>query len=133
MISGKRLTAIASALMLLAAGGAVRLLLSGALRPAPAPAVVEGGESASSIDAHLAAARAAETRGDVAGALAHYREAASLDPLCVDRNSSRFLGPGFEEKLRRWSADLRSGRMKAAPAALRDASYLFRRMYGGCG
>lgn len=133
MVSGKRLTAIASALMLLAAGGAVRLALSGALRPSPSQAAMQGGEFASSIGAHLAAAEAAEQGGDIAGALSHYRAAASLDPLCVDRTSSRFLGPNFEEKLRRWSADLRGGRLKAGPAALRDASYLFRRMYGGCG
>lgn len=133
MLSGKRLTAIASALMLLAAAAAVRLAVSGDFRRSPV-AEEAGRETAGpSIGEHLASALAAEKSGDVATALAHYRAAASLDPLCIERSSPRFLGAQFEEKIRRWAADLRGGRMKAGPAAIRDASYLFRRMYGGCG
>lgn len=133
MLSGKRLTAIASALMLLAAAAAVRLAVTGDSGAPPVASAAGGGPAGPSIDEHLATARAAEEGGDVATALAHYRAAASLDPLCVDRRSATFLGPRFEENLRRWSADLRGGRMKADPQAVRDASYLFRRMYGGCG
>jgi len=132
-MSGRRLTAIASVLMLVAAGSALRLALLGELRRYPGPEPAGSAETALSIGKHLASARAAETRGDIAGALSQYREAAFLDPLCLDRTSARFLGPAFEEKVRRWSADLRSGRLKADSAAVQDASYLFRRMYGGCG
>ena len=133
MLSGKRLTAIASALMLLAAAAAVRLAITGDPGAPPMASAAGGGPSGPSIDEHLASARAAEKGGDVATALSHYRAAASLDPLCVDRNSSRFLGPEFEAKIRRWVSDLRGGRMAAEPGAVRDVSYLFRRMYGGCG
>lgn len=132
MLSGKRLTAIASALMLLAAASAVRLAASGDLGRIPTAAAGRGSEGAS-VDEHLAGARAAEEDGDIATALSHYRAAVSLDPLRIDRSSPRFLGARFEEKVRRWAADLRGGRMREGPAALRDASYLFRRMYGGCG
>jgi len=135
MLSGKRLTAIASALMLLAAAAAVRLAVSGnpGAPPFASASAAGGGSAGPSIDAHLSSALTAEKSGDITTALSHYRAAASLDPLCVDRNSSRFLGAQFEEKIRRWAADLRGGRMQAGPAAVRDASYLFRRMYGGCG
>jgi len=124
---------MACALLLVAAAAAVRISMSGELRLPAALEANDTGPGRASIGEHLSSARAAETRGDIEGALSQYRAAAFLDPLCLDRTSARFLGPAFEEKVRRWSADLRSGRLKAGPAAVRDASYLFRRMYGGCG
>jgi len=85
------------------------------------------------VGARVALALSAETRGDVPSALAHYRAAVSSDPRCVDRRSPGFLGEAFEGKLRRWLSGLKSGRIAAGPAALSDASFIFRRMYGGCG
>lgn len=133
MPQGKRLTALATALLLMAAAAAIRLAAGGALAEFRRPPGSAPESGARAFGEQLAAARTAEESGDIAAALAHYRAAASLDPLCVDRRSATFLGPRFEENLRRWSADLRGGRMKADPQAVRDASYLFRRMYGGCG
>jgi len=132
-LGGRRLTALGCALLLAATAAAMRIALSGELRRPVAAEATAAGPEGVSIGEHLANARAAEARGDVAAALSHYRAAASLDPLCVDRTSSRFLGADFEEKIRRWSADLRGGRLRASAEAVRDASYLFRRMYGGCG
>lgn len=133
MPQGKRLTALATALLLMAAAAAIRLAAGGALAEFRRPPGSAPESGARAIGEQLAAARTAEESGDIAAALAHYRAAASLDPLCVDRNSSRFLGPEFEAKIRRWVSDLRGGRMAAEPGAVRDVSYLFRRMYGGCG
>lgn len=133
MPEGKRLTAIATALLLIAAAAAVRLAATGGLSDFHREEAAGQESAARAVGEHLAGALAAEERGNIAAALAHYRAAASLDPLCVDRNSSRFLGPEFEGKIRRWVADLRGGRMAAGPDAVGDASYLFRRMYGGCG
>lgn len=131
-LSGKRLTALGLALIAVAAAAAVRVALSGDLRPAER-ARVEAGGAAARADELLARARAAEGKGDVAGALSRYRMAVSLRPQLVDRRSSEYLGAAFETSLTRWVAGLRDGTIPAGPAALGDASYLFRRMYGGCG
>jgi hypothetical protein len=128
-LSGKRLTALAVALIVLAAAAAVRVAVSG---DAWAP-VGTASPSGPSAEEHLAQARAAERKGDVTAALAHYREAVKQRPRIVDRRSPEFLGPDFEGKIKTWVSELRKGKLPAGPTAFPDASYLFRRMYGGCG
>ena len=136
-LSGKRLTAVGAALIALAAAAAVRVAVPVAAGTAgrPTASAAAGGAPGATQSAadHVALARSAETRGDVAAALAHYRAAVASDPRCVDRRSPEFLGEAFEAKLGRWLSGMRSGRLAAGPAALEDASFLFRRMYGGCG
>ncbi len=137
VLSGRRLTIVGAVLIALAAAAAARVVASGiATSGAPAapggPATAGRGPALSAAD-HVALAAAAEARGDVGAALSHYRAAVASDPRCVDRRSPEFLGEAFEAKLGRWLSGLRSGRIAAGPAALSDASFLFRRMYGGCG
>lgn len=138
-LSGKRLTALGAALIALAAAAAVGVAVSGGFREpgtkasAPGTADVAGAGSALSAGGHVALALSSEKSGDVAAALSHYRAAVSGDPRCVDRRSPGFLGEAFEEKLKKWIAGMKSGRIAAGPAALDDASFIFRRMYGGCG
>lgn len=81
----------------------------------------------------LGQARAAEGRGDVAAALSGYRAAVAADSRLADRNDARYLGVSFERRLNEWIAGLKAGRIPSGSSALSDASYLFRRMYGGCG
>ncbi len=141
-LSGNRLTILGAALIALAAAAAVRVAVSarppGAGLPAAPESVsatvgVGGAGGALSADGHVARALSAERRGDLAGALAHYRAAVASDPRCVDRRSPGFLGDAFEAKLKGWIAGMKSGRIAAGPAARDDASFIFRRMYGGCG
>ncbi len=138
-LSGKRLTALGAALIALAAAAAVRVAVSGGLAAtavrsaSPGTAAVAASGTALPAADHVAMALSAEKRGDVPAALAHYRAAVSADPRCVDRRSPAFLGEAFEAKLGRWLSGLRSGRIAAGPEALSDASFIFRRMYGGCG
>ncbi len=159
-LSGKRLTVLGAALIAVAAAAAVRVAVSGAFRgagppaspqasaprgtaAAPGPGAVAGPEDAAGAAAgpgaalsaadHVGLAVAAEKRGELAAALAHYRAAVSADPRCVDRRSPGFLGDAFEEKLKGWIAGMKDGRIAAGPAAQEDASFIFRRMYGGCG
>lgn len=153
-LSGKRLTVLGAALIAVAAAAAVRVAVSGAFRgagppaprgtaAAPGPRAVAGPEEAGRAAAgpgaalsaadHVGLAVSAEKRGELAAALAHYRAAVSADPRCVDRRSPGFLGEAFEEKLKVWIAGMKGGRIAAGPAALEDASFIFRRMYGGCG
>ncbi len=128
-LSGKSLRVLAVVLMAAAAGAAVRVAVS-APAPGAAPRPALPAEAARD---HVAKALAAEGAGDVASAVAHYRAAVSLDPRCVDRRSSAFLGPEFEKKVRGWLDGMKSGRIPAGPAAIADASYIFRSLYGGCG
>lgn len=138
-MSGKRLTILGAALIALAGAAAVRVAVSGGITgrgtPAAGPgtAAVAGTGAALSAGDHVALASSAEKRGDVAAALSHYRAAVSRDPRCVDRRSPGYLGEAFEEKLGKWIAGMKSGKIAAGPAALSDASFIFRRMYGGCG
>ena len=146
-LSGKRLTVLGAALIALAAAAAVRVAVSGGLHGSAAPGMpapggataapgqdaLAGPEAARSADGHVALALSAEKNGDLAAALSHYRAAVSADPRCVDRRSPGFLGEAFEEKLKGWIAGMKRGRIAAGPAALEDASFIFRRMYGGCG
>ncbi len=138
-LSGKRLTVLGAALIALAGAAAVRVAVSGGFPGAGTKAAASGTAAAAGTGAalsagdHVALALSAEKTGDVAAALSHYRAAVSGDPRCVDRRSPRFLGEAFEEKLRKWIAGMKSGRIAADPAALSDASFIFRRMYGGCG
>lgn len=155
-LSGKRLFALGAALIAVAGVAVVRVALSGDLRRAgtdvksPAAAVAAGkgtsvdaavvpgsqgaeGMGALSTADHVALALSAEKRGDVAAALSHYRAAVDADPGCVDSRSPGFLGGEFEVKLKGWIAGIRSGRIAAGRAAMDDASFIFRRMYGGCG
>ena len=128
-LSGKRLTALAVALIGLAAAAAVGV----AVTADPREGRETGSPAGLSADEHLSRARAAEQNGDVTEALVHYREAVRRRPRIVDRRSPEFLGADFEGKVRTWVAELRNGGISAGPTALPDASYLFRRMYGGCG
>lgn len=133
ILSGKSLSALAAALALMAAAAAVRIGLSGDLGvPRSLSAAPARGEVLSA-EAHLAMARDAERKGRIALALSCYRKAADLKPGLVDKRSSEFLGPGFERNLKEWASALKARRFSAGPAAMEDASYLFRRMYGGCG
>lgn len=136
-LSGRRLTVVGAALIAFAAAAAVRVGMSGGFAgtatPAPGAAAAAGTGAALSAGDHVALALSAEKSGDVAAALSHYRAAVSRDPRCVDRRSPGFLGEAFEVKLKKWIAGMKSGRIAAGPAALSDASFIFRRMYGGCG
>ncbi|MBM2828131.1 MAG: hypothetical protein HW408_663 [Actinobacteria bacterium] len=128
-LTGKRLTALGVVLIALAAAAAVFVAVSAD----PLEVREAGLPDGPSADEHLSRARAAEIKGDVTEALVHYREAVMRRPRIVDRRSPEFLGADFEVKVRTWISELRKGGISAAPAALRDASFLFRRMYGGCG
>ena len=132
-LSGRKLTALGGAFLLIAAAAAVRVAVMEEMIPSAASAGPFTGNPVPSVEEHVAAALAAEEAGDVGEALSYYRAAAVLDPRCVDRLSPMFLGTGFEGKLKNWLADMRSGRITAGPSAAQDAAYLFRRMYGGCG
>ena len=123
----------------LAAGalaGALGVAVSGDLRLPPGELSARGAVPApdpAAVSAEVAMARDAETAGNVAAALAHYRAAAVLDPRIVDTRSRDFLGPAFEVRLKGWIAGLKAGKVPGGGKALSDASFLFRRMYGGCG
>jgi len=138
-LSGKRLTVLGAALIALAGAATVRVAVTGGFpgtgTKAAAPGTAAGAGTGAALSAadHMALALSAEKGGDVAAALSHYRAAVSSDPRCVDRRSPGFLGDAFEVKLKRWIAGMKSGRIAAGPAALSDASFIFRRMYGGCG
>ncbi len=131
-LSGRNLTVLALALAALASAAAVRVAVSGDLRVAGDGTAGPGGEAVSA-GRHLAMAGAADSSGDVTAAIAHYRAAVAVEPQLVDRRSPEFLGVAFEEKVRGWISGLKSGKIRAGPTALPDASYMFRRMYGGCG
>lgn len=139
LLSGKRLTVVGVALIAFAAAAAARVGVSGRVAGTAAPASAPGKAGAAGPGAalsagdHVALASSAEKRGAVAEALSHYRAAVSADPRCVDRRSPGFLGEAFEVKLKYWIAAMKSGRIAAGPRALSDASFIFRRMYGGCG
>jgi hypothetical protein len=132
-LQGRGLTVLASLLAAAALAGAAGIASVGRF------AVPAAGEAACSADdaaraaALVAAARDAEARGDVAGALSGYRAAVAADTRLADRKDPRFLGAAFERRLNEWIAGLKSGRIPAGTSAHSDASYLFRRMYGGCG
>lgn len=129
---GRNLTVLALALAALAAASAVRVAVSGDLRVAGEGAAGPAGEAVSA-GRRLVLAGAAESSGNVTAALAHYRAAVAVEPMLVERGSPEFLGMEFEDKVNAWISGLKSGKIRAGPTALPDASYLFRRMYGGCG
>ncbi len=131
-LSGKNLTILALVLAALATAAAIGVAVSGDLRGTGEGATGPGGEEVPA-GRHLAMAGAADSSGDVTTALAHYRVAVAVKPQLVDRRSPEFLGVVFEEKVKAWISGLKSGKIQAGPTALPDASYLFRRMYGGCG
>ncbi len=131
-LHGKNLSILALALAALATAAAIGVAVSGDLRGAEGLAIGPRGEGIPAGH-HLAMAGAAVSSGDVTAALAHYRAAVTGKPQLVDRRSPEFLGVGFEEKVKAWISGLKSGEIRGGPTALPDASYLFRRMYGGCG
>lgn len=131
-LSGRRLTALALALIAACAAGAIRVLAAGDLAPAEARAA-SAGAVPPRTDEIVAQARAAERRGDVAAALSRYRAAVSMNPRLADRRAPEYLGADFEKSLARWIAGMRQGRIAADGASKENASYLFRRLYGGCG
>ncbi len=133
ILSGSRLRLLTVALMAVAAAAAVRVAVSSNPRRAIAPGTPAGLAADAASREHVEKAVAAEREGNIAAAVAHYRAAVSLDPRCVDRRSTAFLGPAFEKKVKTWVDGMKSGRIAGGPAALSDASFIFRRLYGGCG
>lgn len=135
ILSGKRLTLLAVLLVAASLAGAAAVAVTGDLRLPPAVDARRGDAAApdaARVSAEVALAGEASSAGDVAAALAHYREASLLDPRVVDPRSPVFLGPAFEASLKKWiAAQKNAGRGSAQ--ARSDAAYLFRRMYGGCG
>jgi hypothetical protein len=133
---GRGLTVLAVFLAAASFAGAIGIAASGDLR-VPAAEISRDGTGAgldpAALSAEIARAREAESAGNVAAALAHYRAAALLDPRVVDPRSPEFLGPAFEGRLKGWIAGLKAGNVAGGGKALSDASFLFRRMYGGCG
>ena len=135
IFSSMRLTYLAVLLAAASVAGAVGVAATGDLR---FPLAVDARQADAAppdparVSAETALAKEAESGGDVAAALAHYRAAALLDPRIVDSRSPVFLGPGFEARLKRWIAAKNKGGAGGAQARS-DAAYLFRRMYGGCG
>ncbi len=135
-LSGGRLTVLAVFLVAASLAGAIGVAASGGLALPPAEVAVQGAGTApdpAAVSSEIARAREAESAGDVAAALSHYRAAALLDPRVVDTRSREFLGPSFERRLKGWIAGLKAGEVPGGGKALSDASFLFRRMYGGCG
>jgi len=133
---GGRLTVLAFVLAAAALAGALGVAVSGDLRLPPGEGSAKGAPPApdlAAVSAEVALAREAESAGNVAAALAHYRAAAILDPRIVDTRSREFLGSAFEGRLKGWIAGLKAGDVPGGGTALSDASFLFRRMYGGCG
>lgn len=130
---GKGLTVLALLLAAASLGAAARVAAVGRF------ALPVSGEAACSPDdaaraqALLAKARDAEARGDLGAALSSYRAAVAADTRLADRKDARYLGAPFERRLDGWIAGLKGGRLRAGSSALSDASYLFRRIYGGCG
>jgi len=135
ILSGKRLTLLAVILSAASIAGGIGVAATGDLR-LPAADVARPGDAGApdraGASAEVALAKEAESGGDVAAALAHYRAATLLDPRLVDPRSPVFLGPGFEARLKDWIAAQKKG-VVGDPRARSDAAYLFRRMYGGCG
>jgi hypothetical protein len=134
--SGGRLNVLAFVLVAGALAGAIGVAVSGDLRPPPGEVSMRGSIPApdpAAVSVEIGRALEAESAGDVAAALAHYRAAALLDPRIVDARSREFLGPAFEGRLKGWIAGLKAGTVPGGGKALSDASFLFRRMYGGCG
>ena len=132
----RRLTVIALVLAAGSLAGALGVAVSGDLRLPAAEISTRGtgaGPDSAAVAREVALARDAESAGEVASALAHYRAAAVLDPRIVDTRSRDFLGPAFEGRLKGWIAGLKAGKVPGGGKALSDASFLFRRMYGGCG
>jgi len=136
ILSGRRLTFLAVLLVAAALAGALGVAATGDLRLPAAEAARPGDAGApdpAGASAEVALAKEAESGGDVAAALAHYRAAALLDPRVVDPRSPEFLGPTFESRLKGWIAAQKKGESAGGARARSDAAFLFRRMYGGCG
>jgi hypothetical protein len=134
-LSGKRSTRLAVLLVAASLAGAAAVAVTGDLRPPKAVDARRGDAAApdaARVSAEVAQAVAAESAGNVAEALAHYRAAALLDSRIVDPRSTVFLGPAFEASLKKWIAAQKNAGSGGAQARS-DAAYLFRRMYGGCG
>ena len=134
ILSGRRLTYLAVLLTAASLAGVLGIAATGDLR-LPSAVDARRGDAAipdtARVSAEIALAGEAETAGDVAAALAHYRAAAILDSRVVDPRSPAFLGPGFEARLKNWITAQKKG--EGGAQARSDAAYLFRRMYGGCG
>ncbi|MBI5575261.1 MAG: hypothetical protein HY896_02730 [Deltaproteobacteria bacterium] len=127
--AGKPLTFLSIALIVLAAAAAVRIAATENVRNVPGFAVSAG----LSADELLSRARESERKGNLTEALADYRRAVLLRPPIADRRSPEYLGAEFEGKVKEWVSALRKGEVRAGPSAIPDASFLFRRLYGGCG
>ena len=131
-----RLTYLAVLLAAASLAGAAGVAATGDLRPPAADAARSGDAGTpdpARASAEVALAKEAESGGDAAGALAHYRAAALLDSRIVDPRSPEFLGPAFETRLKGWIAAGKRGEPAGGAKARSDAAFLFRRMYGGCG
>lgn len=133
MLRGRSLTLGSLLLAAAALVGAGRVAAVGRFDLPPSGEAACSAADAERARSLSAKAREAEARGDVGAALAAYRAAVAADGRLADRNDPRFLGAAFERRLNGWIAGLKDGRIRAGSTALPDASYLFRRMYGGCG
>jgi hypothetical protein len=136
IFSGTGLTYLSVFLAAASLAGVLGVAATGDLRLPAAGVDAKGGVTApdrAAVASRVAMARDAESAGNVAEALSRYREAALLDPRIVDPRTPEFLGPDFEGRLKGWIAGLKSGKVPGGGKALSDASFLFRRMYGGCG
>ena len=136
ILTGRRLTLLAVLLAAVSIAWAVGVAATGGLR-LPAADAAQPGDAGTrdpaGASAEVALAKEAESVGDVAAALTHYRAAALIDPRIVDPRSPLFLGPAFEARLKGWIAAGKRGESAGGAQARSDAAFLFRRMYGGCG
>jgi hypothetical protein len=133
LAQGRGLTLVALLLAAAALAAAGRVAAVGRFEPGDRGEASCSVADAARAQSLLADARRAEARGDIPAALAGYRAAVGADGRLADRNDPRFLGPGFEGRLKGWIAGFKAGTLPGASSAMPDASYLFRRMYGGCG
>ncbi|RMG57051.1 MAG: hypothetical protein D6713_10360 [Deltaproteobacteria bacterium] len=82
------------------------------------------------VEETLRKAASAESSGNLSLAVNLYRKAIEEKPTLCDPKAPDFLGEEFEEKVDAWVKEFRARGMKEA---YRDASYIYRKLHGGCG
>ncbi len=91
------------------------------------------GEQKSDPSAYVSLAKEYEEKGDISRALSFYRKAIEIKPTLCDPRSRDYLGENFEKKIDRWIKELKGGDGEGSKKALKDASFIFRKLHGGCG